>query len=126
MKSRRAQAVELLMSYSDAAVAEMLGMSLETLRRWAGEPEFAEALNAREREQKRALARIARQAALRAAETLCQVAGEQSKPDAKALLDILKASGAFEAQEEDPAEAIAAAVREAARVAEAGEANSGR
>ena len=110
MKNRRYAAVELLMSYPDSVVAEMLGIKLRTLTRWSGMRDFAEALKERERRQRESLARIARQAALRAAASLCQATGEPSKADAKVLLEVLKASGAFEPEQADPADALAEVV----------------
>jgi hypothetical protein len=112
-------AVELLMSYPDAMVAEMLGVRLQTLTRWMQELDFAEAMRSREREQTRSLSRLARQAAVRAAAALCQAVGNGSTPDAKVLLDMLKVSGAFEAQEADPAETLREIVRLAEQAAEA-------
>lgn len=119
MNGRRLVAVELLLSYPDSTVAEMLGVRLQTLNRWMGEDEFATALRAREREQVRGLARIARQAAIRAAASLCQTVADQAKPDVKVLLDILKASGAFEAEQADPADAVREIIRLAEQAAEA-------
>ncbi|MCX6345484.1 MAG: hypothetical protein NT018_10510 [Armatimonadetes bacterium] len=107
MRPVRYAAVELLMSYPDATVAEMLGLRLSTLRRWLCEPGFAKALRDREREQKAGATRIARQAVVNAAAALCQLTSETSKPDAKVLLDVLKVSGAFDAETIDPADAIA-------------------
>jgi hypothetical protein len=111
LKARHVTAIELLLSYPDSVVAEMLGIRLGTLTQWMRNDEFAKALNDREREQREGLARIARQAAIRAATMLCQVAQDQTKPDAKALLEIIKASGAFEEEEIDPGEALAEAIR---------------
>ena len=119
MKARHVTAIELLLSYPDSVVAEMLGIRLGTLARWMESDQFAKALRDREREQRKGLARIARQAALRAATSLCQVAQDQTKPDAKALLEIIKASGAFEEEQADPGEALAEAIKMATRTAEA-------
>lgn len=119
VRGRQMAAVELLMSYPDAIVAEMLGVRLQTLTRWMQEPDFAEALRLREREQGRSLFRIARQAAVRAAAALCQAAGNGDKPDSKVMLDLLKASAAFGPQPDDPAEALREIVRLAEQAAEA-------
>lgn len=119
MKLRHATAIELLLSYPDSVVAEMLGIRLSTLARWMQSDVFAQALRERERAQKKGLARIARQAAVRAAATLCQLAQDQTKPDAKSLLEIIKASGAFEDEQSDPAEELAAVIRAAAEAVEA-------
>ncbi len=118
LKTKHAAAIELLLSYPDHVVAEMLGIRLQTLARWMHDAGFAETLRAREREQKRSLARIARQSALRAAATLCDMAGNGARPDPKVLVDILKASGAFEPEQDDPAEAIREIIRNAGQAAE--------
>ncbi len=118
MKGKRLAAVELLMSYPDVMVAEMLGVRPQTLSRWMQEPEFTDALRFRECEQIKSLSRIARQTAVRAAAALCQMAGNGAKPDAKVMLDILKASGAFEAEQADPAEALRSIVSLAGQAAE--------
>ena len=107
MKPTHVAAIELLMSHPDTIVAEMLGIRLSTLRRWMTDPKFTKALSERESEQRTGAVRIARQAAINAASALCQLATDTSKPDAKALLEILKASGAFEPEAFDPADALA-------------------
>ena len=107
-----------MMSHPDTVVAEMLGVRLSTLRRWIQAPDFAEELKAREREQSASLARMARQAAVNAAASLCQAADEPSKTDIKVLLEVLKASGAFEETPEDPGEALAQIIRMAASAGE--------
>ena len=114
MNNRRAAAVELLLSHPDSTVAEMLGVRLVTLRRWMREREFCSDLKAREREQAASLSRISRQAALNAASALCSAIADPSKPDNKLLIDILKQSGAFEAEPGDPGDALAEAIRAAA------------
>jgi len=115
MKSKRYAALELLMSHPDCVVAEMLGIKLATLRDWMNRPDFAEALRRREQEQRASLRRISIQAAINAAASLCQAAGEQSKPDIKALLEMLKLSGAFDAGSTDPGEALSEIIRRAAQ-----------
>lgn len=112
MNGKQFTAIELLMSYPDYVVAEMLGVRLTTLLRWMSGAEFTRALKARERDQMRGLARIARSTALRAAVALCQTAGEPSKSDAKILLDLLKTSGAFETEEDNSDKALAEIVRQ--------------
>lgn len=74
---------------------------------------FSAALREREKEQAAGFKRLARQAALNAASTLCQITGESAKSDGKILLDILKASGAFEADELDPGDALAEIIKRA-------------
>ena len=76
--------------------------------------DFAEALQERDKEQKASVARIARQAAVSAAASLCQVASEPSKTDIKVLLEVLKACGAFEEKAEDAGQALAQIIRLAA------------
>jgi len=110
MNAKQASAVELLMSYPDSTVAEMIGVRLKTLLKWMKSPDFAEALREREKHQRQALARLAAQAALKAAAALCEPSGGGPKPDPKVLLETLKLSGAFETPEIDPAEALADAV----------------
>ncbi|OFX14979.1 MAG: hypothetical protein A2Z18_05430 [Armatimonadetes bacterium RBG_16_58_9] len=111
MRTRRRTAVELLMSYPDSTVAEMLGVRLGTLRGWMRIDDFAKALADREREQEESGRRIARQAVVNAAASLCQAAGEPSKTDIKVLLEVLKASGAFNETPDDPGEALAQIIR---------------
>ena len=113
MKARRRAAIDLLMCHPDSVVAEMLGIRLSTLRQWMREESFTEALREREREQASEFKRLARQAALNAASALCQMTSESTKTDGKVLLEILKASGAFEAPEVDPGEALAEIIRRA-------------
>ena len=96
MSGKPRAAIELLMSYPDTMVAEMLGVRLSTLRRWLRDSVFADALREREREQKASANRLARQAVINAAAALCQATSDPSKPDAKVLLEVLKQSGAFE------------------------------
>lgn len=115
MKSKYHAAIELLMCHPDCVVAEMLGIRLSTLRDWMNRPDFAEALRNREREQRASLRRISIQAAINAAASLCQAAGEQSRPDMKALLEMLKLSGAFESESSDPAEALSELIKRAAQ-----------
>lgn len=111
MKSRRARAVDLLMGNQPEQVAKMVGVRLITLESWMKMNDFRDALASREREHKRSLARLARQAAVNAAETLCTVAANRTKPDAKILLEIIKASGAFEPQTEDSGDSLAEVIR---------------
>lgn len=118
MKTRHRSAIELLMSHPDSTVAEMLGIRLTTLRNWLHDPKFAQALRTREKEQKASAGRIARQAAINAAATLCQAVSDPLKPDVKALLEVLKASGAFEAELEDSGEALSDLIRQAAKMEE--------
>jgi hypothetical protein len=119
VNGKRSAAVELLMSYPDSMVAEILGVRLQTLSKWMQEPDFVEALRLREREQSKSLFRVARQAALRSAAALCQAAGNGTQPDPKVLLEVLKASKAFEPEEADPAEALRDIIRLAEQAAEA-------
>lgn len=124
VKSRHRAAIELLLSHPDTTVAEMLGIRLATLRAWMQIDGFSEALRAREREQQAGARRIARQAVISSAAKLCELASDSSKPDPKVLLDILKASGAFEAQPEDPGAALAEIIKLARKDAEASNATS--
>jgi hypothetical protein len=111
MKARHRAAIELLLSHPDTTVAEMLGIRLSTLRGWMRSEPFAEALRAREMEQESAARRIARQAVLNSAATLCQLASDPEKPDTKVLVEVLKASGAFEAETCDPGAALAEVIK---------------
>ncbi len=81
--------------------------------------EFAEALHAREREQQAAAKRIARQAVLKSAAKLCQLASDSKKTDSKLLIDVLKASGAFAAETEDTGAALAEIIKLAGEEADA-------
>lgn len=114
MGTRRSYAIELLMSFPEAVVAEMLGLKLCTLRRWMRDDRFAEALREREREQAASLARLSRQAAVNAAAVLCQVFSGGCKADPKVVLETLKVSGAFDIPQEDPARALADMIKKAA------------
>ncbi len=113
MRANRRKALDLLMTQQPDEVAQSVGVRLTTLETWMRMDDFRKALRAREQEQKRALARLSRQAALSAAQSLCAAAERAAKPDPKILLEIIKASGAFEAEEEDPAEAVADVLRAA-------------
>lgn len=113
MKARRRAAIDLLMCHLDSIVAEMLGIRLSTLRQWMREESFMEALREREREQTAEFRRLARQAALNAASALCQITSGSAKTDGKVLLEILKASGAFETPDVDPGEALAKIIKRA-------------
>ncbi len=117
MKGRRALAVELLMSYPDSTVAEMIGIRLATLLKWMRLPEFKDALREREKHQKQTLARLARQAAVKAAASLCEDDENAPKPDPKVLLETLKVSGAFDMPAVDPEDALAEMVNRAANSA---------
>lgn len=111
MKAKLRAAIELLLCHPDTVAAEMLGVRLATLRGWMRSEGFLEALRAREREQAAAARRLARQAVVNSAAKLCQLAGDSQKADAKVLLDVLKASGSFEAEADDPGAALAEVIR---------------
>lgn len=111
MKAKLRTAIELLLCHPDTVVAEMLGVRLATLRGWMRTDGFLEALRAREREQAAAARRLARQAVVNSALRLSQLAGDPQKADAKALVDLLKASGSFEAESDDPGAALAEVIR---------------
>lgn len=114
MKARHRHAIELLLRHSDTAVAEMLQIRLPTLRSWMKIEGFTEALRDREREQESSARRIARQAVMACAVALTQLAATDSenKPDPKILLEVLKASGVFEAKVEDSGETLAEVMRQ--------------
>ena len=115
MKARHREAIELLLSYPDTTVAEMIGVRLSTLRAWMQMEHFAEALRDREREQGAGARRMARQAVVNSAAKLCQLAVGPEKPDTKVLLDVLKVSGVFDAETEDPGAALAEVIKLARR-----------
>ena len=112
MKSRRARAVELMMSNQPVQVAEMVGVRVETLERWMEMVDFKDALASSEKMQRKSLTMLSRQAAVNAAETLCEVASDRTKPDAKILLEIVKAAGGFN-QEEDSEDGLIEVLRAA-------------
>lgn len=118
MKARHRAALELLLSHPDTTVAEMIGVRLSTLRAWMQTEEFVEALRDREREQESGARRIARQAVVNSAAKLCQLATQPEKPDTKILVDVLKVSGVFDAESEDPGAALAQMVKLARKKAE--------
>lgn len=111
MKSRRARAIDYLMSCTPEQAAEALGVRIQTLEQWMQMEDFKEALRVREREDKRSLARIARRAALNAAQTLADIATDRAKPDVKILLELVKASGAFEQEAEDASDGFDEIIR---------------
>jgi hypothetical protein len=113
MKAKLKSAVELLLCHPDTVVAEMLGVRLSTLQGWMRTDGFVEAMRAREREQAASARRLARQAVVNSAARLCQFASDPTKPDAKVLVDLLKASGTFEAEAEDPGAELAGVIRRA-------------
>lgn len=107
LNHKYAAAVELLLAHPDTVVAEMLGIRLATLRRWMRNPAFSQILRERELEQRSGAVRIARQAVVNAAAKLAGAVGGAEKPDPKVLLDVLKAAGAFDPEQADPAQALA-------------------
>ncbi len=111
MNSKRRSAVELLLSYPDSTVSEMLGVRLVTLRNWMQDKDFAALLRKREEEQRASLRRLARQAAINAAAALCQMVSSGGGADAKVLLDIIKTSGAYNVEQEDSSFALAEIIR---------------
>ncbi len=102
MKAKHRTAIDLLFSYPEPVVAEMLGIRLATLRNWLKMPEFTQALRQREREHRIAAARMAGQAVMNSAAALCKITENKTSPDTKVLLDLLKAASAFDKQVEDP------------------------
>ena len=118
MKATHREAIELLLSHPDTTVAEMMGIRLATLRAWMQMEHFAEALRDREREQGAGARRMARQAVVNSAAKLCQLAVGPEKPDTKVLVDVLKVSGVFDAETEDPGAALAEMVKLAHKRAE--------
>lgn len=106
-------AVELLMQYPDSTVAEMLGVRIETLRQWMQTSDFAEALKVREGEQMMSAARLARQAVVNTASSLCALTAEPQKCDAKVLIEIIKVSKVFETESENPGTVLAEVIRRA-------------
>lgn len=111
MKPRLRTAIELLLSHPDAVVAEMIGVRVATLHAWMSEESFRKALREREREQAASARRLAKQSIVNSAARLCQIASDPSKSDAKVLVDLLKASGAFDAPDEDPGAGLAEVLR---------------
>lgn len=122
MKPRLHAAIDLLLSHPEATVAEMMSVKLSTLRDWMRTEGFSEALRAREREQVASARRLARQAVVNSAARLCELSADPQKADPKILVDVLKASGVFEAEPEDPGAALAEAIR-AARAEEGPDVN---
>lgn len=111
MKPKLRTAIELLLCHPETTVAEMMGVRLATLRGWMKTEGFIDALRARECEQAAAARRLARQAVVNSAVRLCQIAADPQKSDGKILLDVLKASGSFEKDADDPGAALADAIR---------------
>ncbi|NLN78943.1 MAG: hypothetical protein GX141_08500 [Armatimonadetes bacterium] len=121
MRAKHRNAIELLLSYPDTTVAEMVGVRLSTLRDWMKTERFMQALREREREQETGAKRIARQAVVNSAARLCQLAVNPDKPDTKVLVDVLKVSGVFDLDGDDPGSALAEVVK---AVRESGEPTS--
>ncbi len=113
--NRKTKAVDLLLSHSDKAVADMVGVKLSTLRSWMRTDAFVEALREREREQTLAAKRLARQAVINSAVKLCELTQNSSNAEAKVLLDVIKASGSLDQENEDPGALLADAIRQAHR-----------
>lgn len=111
MRAKQRDAIELLLCHPDTVVAEMIGVRLSTLRNWMKSARFAKALRDRECEQEIGARRIARQAVVNSAARLCQLASNPDKPDTKVLVDVLKVSGVFDVEGEDPGAALAEVVR---------------
>lgn len=107
---RQRKAIKLMFQMTDEEVAREVGIRTKTLAAWRRSPEFREALVAEVRAVRAATARIASQATLAAAKNLHKVLAEGK--DSKILLDALKASGAFEGQEDLSEDALEDIVRQ--------------
>ncbi|MBI2844577.1 MAG: hypothetical protein HYX78_14375 [Armatimonadetes bacterium] len=104
--------MKLMFCKPDEEVARELGVKLETVALWRENTEFQEALAEEEKAIKSAAARISSDASLAAAKNLHRLMTEGK--DGKLCLDTLKASGAFEKKENDPADALESLVQRAA------------
>ena len=103
LTKRQKLAIENLFHKTEEEVAALVGVSMDIMRRWKSQPEFAAALCARAREIRNAAVRILSMSSLTAAEklkALVDAGGPGGKADPKTLLDILKASGLFDAAAE--------------------------
>ena len=101
LSAKQQTAIELLFSNTEQQAAQMLGVRQSTMRRWLETPEFCTAIRDIERRQRKALIRIAGNAALIAVVSLC------TGVDPKTALEVLKLSKALEHQDEDSAEYLA-------------------
>ncbi len=101
LSAKQQTAIELLFSNTEQQAAQMLGVRQSTMRRWLETPEFCTTIRDIERRQRKALIRIAGNAALIAVVSLC------TGVDPKTALEVLKLSKALEHQDEDSAEYLA-------------------
>lgn len=99
----------MLFEAPEEKVAEMLGVKLDTLRRWKGKREFIDAMQLAATETRQSATRILSNALAHAAERIHEMVAigadtQPLKPDAKVMVDMLKASGMLEAVLNDTGE----------------------
>ncbi|MDO8684899.1 MAG: hypothetical protein Q7N50_15655 [Armatimonadota bacterium] len=109
LNPKQRQAVRLLFEAPEEKVAEMLGVKLDTLRRWKGKREFIDAMQLAATETRQSATRILSNALAHAAERIHEMVAigadtQPLKPDAKVMVDMLKASGMLEAVLNDTGE----------------------
>ena len=121
MSPRKRMALELVCRYPLSVAAEMIGVKLSTLESWMESDNFKEAIAKHDREQQKSLTRLARTAAINAASSFCRLADDNSKADAKAMIDLLKLSNAFEIKDLEESFSIADVIKLAAKEGSANE-----
>jgi hypothetical protein len=112
LTAKQKKAVRLMFQMTDDEVAREVGVTPETVALWRRRLEFAEALASEERAIRAAASRIAAGASLEAARRLRHTLEHGGD---KALLDVLKASGAFQERAESAEEAIEAVIAQSVR-----------
>ena len=96
LNDKQTKAVGMLFEMTDEEVIRSLRIKRETLEAWKSEPEFAETLRNRLKENRRTAARILSRLyveASRELEALIRSDDEKNKP--KAIIEVLKVSGLF-------------------------------
>lgn len=96
LTDKQIKAVGMLFELTDEEIIRRLKIKRETLEAWKSEPEFAEMLRSRLKENRRTAARILSRLyveASRELEALIRSDDEKNKP--KAIIEVLKVSGLF-------------------------------
>lgn len=104
LTGKQKKAVRLMFRMSDEEVAAEVGVRPERIAEWCKNPEFRDALVAESKAIRATAARIASDTALAAAKMLNKLLSDGK--DGKLLLDTLKASWAFSAVLDNPAESL--------------------
>lgn len=88
------EAVEMLLEFTQSEVADKLNVHRETLRAWMNDPEFANTLADRVRENRRTAVRLLSQVCIEACRELrALILSDDDKNKPKLIIEILKAGG---------------------------------